>query len=398
MGGFPGSNVVAQQDPSIEFGNPASMSHSKPFANLPYLTGMLLIFLFASISSPETHAGNGSPPAAQGGAAGSLRLQALDVPFSNFASDEARRAFADRLSGERKAPPLGADIRALRAFYDDFNQKLAARVKELYPVTVRSQTIGGVRTEIIEAKNGPLPRNRGRVLVNLHGGGFLWGEGAGGEVESVPIASLGRITVVSVAYRQGPEYKFPAASEDVAAVYRELLRTHDPHAIGIYGCSAGGILTAQTVAWIQKERLPPPGAIGTFCGSASMFGGDAAHLAFPLTAETPIPGLANGEMGFTPYFSEASSGDPLVWPVNSSQILARFPPTLLLAGSRDFAVSSLFRTQAALTNVGVVAELHVWDGMWHAFFVDPELPESKQAYRVIVRFFDHYLATQRGGR
>jgi acetyl esterase/lipase len=31
-----------------------------------------------------------------------------------------------------------------------------------------------------------------------------------------------------------------------------------------------------------------------------------------------------------------------------------------------------------LTNVGVYAELHVWDGMWHAFFFDPDLPESQQ--------------------
>jgi hypothetical protein len=29
--------------------------------------------------------------------------------------------------------------------------------------------------------------------------------------------------------------------------------------------------------------------------------------------------------------------------------------------------------------------------MWHSFFSDPELPESKAAYAVIARFFDRHL-------
>jgi len=70
-----------------------------------------------------------------------------------------------------------------------------------------------------------------------------------------------------------------------------------------------------------------------------------------------------------------------VFPANSKAVLARFPPTLLIAGSRDFTVSTLFAAQAALTNAGVEAELHVWDGMWHAFFFDPDLPESQGSLR-----------------
>ena len=42
-----------------------------------------------------------------------------------------------------------------------------------------------------------------------------------------------------------PEAVFPAASEDVAAVYRELLRTYTPKQVGIYECSAGGVLSGQ---------------------------------------------------------------------------------------------------------------------------------------------------------
>src|SRR6202030_3642548 len=146
---------------------------------------------------------------------------------------------------------------------------------------------------------------------NLHGGALLWGEGAGGEGESVPIASVGHITVITVAYRQRSGFKVPAASEDLAAVDKDLLRTYEPTNIGIYGCSAGGILTAESIAWLQKLNLPRPGAIGTFCGSASGFGGDSVYLAFPLSAQTPLVGARTGELSFSPYFSEASTADPL---------------------------------------------------------------------------------------
>ena len=353
------------------------------------------VILSALFSIDVRSADSSAPPAPQVDMSGTVHLQPLDVPFSSFASAESRNAFVKRTAGPQQGPPAGADIKTLREFYDKYNRALAARARDLYPVDVKPQMMGGVRTEIITPKDGVAPKNRNRVLINLHGGAFLWGEGAGGEEESVPIAGIGRITVVTVAYRQGPEFKFPAASEDVAAVYQELLRTYDSANIGIYGCSAGGILTAESIAWLQKLKLPRPGAIGTFCGSASGFGGDSVYVAFPLAAQTPLVGAKTGELSFSPYFSEASISDPLVLPINSTDVLAKFPPTLLIAGSRDFAVSSLFHTQAALTNLGVETELHIWDGMWHAFFIDPDIPESKEAYSVIVHFFDQHLGRQK---
>ena len=72
-------------------------------------------------------------------------------------------------------------------------------------------------------------------------------------------------------------------------------------------------------------------------------------------------------------------------------MLKKSPPTLLITGTRDFAMSSSLQSQRLLTNAGVEADLHVWDGMWHSFFSDPELPESKEAYAVMAKFFDKHL-------
>jgi len=80
-----------------------------------------------------------------------------------------------------------------------------------------------------------------------------------------------------------------------------------------------------------------------------------------------------------------------VQPGLSPALLAKFPPTLLITGTRDMAMSSVVHSQQLLDRAGVQTELHVWEGMWHSFFSDPELPESREAYAVTARFFNRKL-------
>ncbi|TAM98706.1 MAG: alpha/beta hydrolase, partial [Rhodanobacteraceae bacterium] len=199
-------------------------------------------------------------------AQGNVTVPAFTVPFSSYASPEARRMFQRVLEEGRHAPPLDGPVAASRAYYDKINTARAELMERLYPVRIEKRTIGGVPTQVVTPKQGVAPEQEHRVLINLHGGAFLWGAGAGGLVESIPVASRGGIEVITVDYRQGPEHVFPAASEDAAAVYRALLEHYPAKNIGIYGCSAGGVLTGETVAWLIHENLPVPGAIGMYCG------------------------------------------------------------------------------------------------------------------------------------
>jgi epsilon-lactone hydrolase len=352
-----------------------------------------LLVLSLQLPPPGVLAGAEDPTGPRVDANGVAHFPAVEVPASRFMSPEARARFIqlfshhDQPAEQHSAPP---DFRAMREEDERKNAPYVARSKVLYPVNIEEKVLGGVRVQVVTPKAGVAPENRARVLINLHGGGFIWGEGNGARTESIPIAGLGRIKVVTVAYRMAPEFTFPAASEDVASVYRELLKDHRAQSIGIYGCSAGGILTAESVAWFERQKLPIPGAIGTFCGSIAALGGDSSHLTPLLVGEFPSPDDDSDSLR-GPYFKGASSTDPLVLPIRSPEVLSHFPPTLLIAGSRDFTVSSLFKAQSALTNAGVDAELHVWDGMWHAFFFDPDLPESKEVYRVVVDFFNRHL-------
>ena len=44
-----------------------------------------------------------------------------------------------------------------------------------------------------------------------------------------------------------------------------------------------------------------------------------------------------------------------------------------------------------LVKAGVDADLHVWEGMFHGFFYNPDVPEARDCYNVIVKFFDTRL-------
>lgn len=326
---------------------------------------------------------------------GAVTVPGFEIPLSVYMSDEAKHRVMEQ--GSHPAQITGSTIAEVRKSVDDWYRAKVERAKKIYPVEIAQQSLAGVRMAAVTPVGGVGARNRDRVLLNLHGGGFVTGAGNGGLAESIPIAAIGRLRVLSIDYRMAPEHRFPAATEDVVKVYRELLRTHSPRSIGIYGCSAGGLLTAQVVAWLQKEGLPAPGAIGIFClGADALAGGDSRYLATPLEVSLGRPSPSPPAQPNPPllpmqYLDGVDLRDPLVSPVFSRAVLQRFPPTLLISGSRDLGLSSILHTHAELTAAGADASLHVWEGMGHNFLVEMDLPESRAAYAVIVRHFDRNL-------
>lgn len=183
----------------------------------------------------------------------------------------------------------------------------------------------------------------------------------------------------------------------MATVYREVLKTYPAKNIGVYGCSAGGMLTAESVAWFQTHGLPRPGAIGIF-GSGALVPtvGDSNYFGTVLMGGTTA--TPEDAKKFVPYFDipELNIKDPLVSPAYSMSVLKAFPPTLLISGTRDIGLSSAVYTHSRLVKAGVDADLHVWEGASHCIFaepvVDPEVPETREAWDVIVKFFDKHLS------
>ncbi len=340
---------------------------------------------------------------------GTIHVQAFDLPESGFLSDQTRSALKQQRqegakqwqSAMQSCPSFEEaeieDVPAIRAcraaaFYKTgIYQSLRSR----YPVHLKGQTMGGVYTEVFTPVDGVAPKNESRVLINLHGGGFLHGARITSHLESIPIASLGKVKVVSIDYRQAPEYKFPAASEDVAAVYKALLKTYKPENIGIYGCSAGAELTTQAIAWFQHHKLPLPGAVALLCSASPAppeeeSRSDSAYIGGALfdTDYEATYGYSH------PYYQGIDRSDPLASPIKSDAVMANFPPSLLISSTRDFMLSTVVVTHRQLVKLGVEAELHVWEGLAHGAFLNHELPESLEVYQLVIDFFNHHLGSK----
>lgn len=328
---------------------------------------------------------------------GTLRIPAMTFEPSELVSPEFKRAYVERLEMMRafpRPPALDAPKEQWDAFdaaVDGLLQQTLERKLKRYPVEVRDTQLGGVRVGIITPK-GAVAAQR-RVLINLHGGAFMAGRGlVKGQVESIPIASLAGIEVITVDYRQTPYTQYPAASEDVEKVYRELLKRFEPRSIGIFGCSAGGMLTAQAVSWFQAKNLPRPGAVGIFCAAPpsppAPFGKRGDSM---MWGTNGIP-VVDAPVRVMPYMQSADPGDARAFPALSDEVLAKFPATLLISGTRSGEMSGVIHAHARFLKLGVDSSLYLMEGGWHGAMDSAEgTPEGHDVNAYVARWFVQHL-------
>lgn len=321
---------------------------------------------------------------------GTVRVPAYEIRPSVFLSPEARALQEKGMqSPVGETPPTPEQILGIRAGMQKGRAPLIEAMRKDYAVIIEPTRIGGINGYWVRPSQAGSKGRARPILLNLPAGGFMIGQANPiGLIEAIPVAARSGFDVLTIDYRQYPEAVFPAASEDVATVYRELLKAHKPSNIGIYGCSAGGLLTAQALAWFDKHALPFPGAAGVLCASADGFWqGDSWTWQNPIQGKPAVSTLDEER-----YYGGHDAKDPLLSPILSESLLARFPPTLLMSATRAGELSAAVDTHRRLVRNGVEAELHVWDGLGHAFmFMNPQLPESREAHAVIAKFFVKHL-------
>jgi epsilon-lactone hydrolase len=305
------------------------------------------------------------------------------VPVPPTVSPEAQKVLA-RVVSDANVPQT---LEQRRTGTDKWQAGAGEASKKLYPANITTDTIAGVPVRIIT----PLsiaPEKRDYVLINLHGGGF--DSDSGSLTETIPIANLSGIKVVAVLYRLAPEHPFPAGLDDTVAVYKELLKTYQPTNIGIYGTSAGAILTAEVTAKLKQLGLPLPAATGIFSGMGdfSQSGDSMAIYAlngFSGHLDPPKPGVR--QLGS--YVGNIDPRDPVLSPLYAD--LSGFPPTLFITSGRDLLLSGTTTLHRAYLRAGVDAQLVVFEALPHAFWNNPALPESKEADQIMARFLDTHL-------
>jgi acetyl esterase/lipase len=223
-----------------------------------------------------------------------------------------------------------------------------------------------------------LPSNDRRVYLEIHGGALIMGAGEGCRLMATATAGMLNARVVSVDYRMPPDHPYPVGLEDCLAVYRAVLRDHQPQEIVIGGMSAGGNLAAALILAARDEGLALPAAAVLLSPELDLTeSGDSFRANRGLDVS-----LRDGLMPANLLYA---AGEDLAHPYLSplfGDFAKGFPPTFLTAGTRDLFLSNAVRMHRALRNAGVFADLHIQEAATHASFASwPEVADIDREMR-----------------
>ncbi|HEY1927176.1 MAG TPA: alpha/beta hydrolase [Caulobacteraceae bacterium] len=315
---------------------------------------------------------------------------AKSIPVPDDVSPQLHAVIAQPLHRGWNTPPTTPE--GWRRLADS---QAAAAVSVVEPmarrlhVRIAQSVIDGVKVYRVTPQTIPAG-NAHRLLIHLHGGCYVLNPHEAALPEAVLMAGVSRIPVISVDYRMPPTAYFPAALDDAVTVYRAALRTTNPKDIGVFGSSAGGALTLETMLRAKQARLPLPGALAVGTPMADETGHGDSHQTNALVDNVLVSphGFCDAAARF--YARGHDMADPMISPLRGD--LHDLPPTILTTGTRDLLLSDTVRTHQKLLQSGVHAELLVFEGMSHAQYTfDDRIPEDIQAFTEISAFLDRHL-------
>lgn len=219
------------------------------------------------------------------------------------------------------------------------------------------------------------------IIVYYHGGGWVLANLDTYNASAQGLANQVEAVVVSVAYRQAPENKFPTAHNDSYAAYEWTVKNAatikgDPKKIALVGESAGGNLAAAVSMMARDGKLQLPvhqvlvyPIAGYDFNTPSYKESDSTK---PLSA-----GLM--KWFYEKYLNSPSEGkNPLISLVSAN--LKGLPPTTIISAQYDPLRSEGEMLADNLKKAGVDTKRKVYDGTTHEFFgMAAVLPEAKDA-------------------
>ncbi len=265
-------------------------------------------------------------------------------------------------------------------------EKNMSRMKMPCGVTISPIVAGGTPGEWLT----PVGVNPARVLLHLHGGGYVTGSCRTHRAMVSRLACAAQMRGLLLDYRLAPEHPFPAAVEDALATYRWLIQNGlNPRQMVIAGDSAGGGLTLATLLALPDAGDPLPAA--AVCISP------LTDLA--ATGES-IQTCAEADPWLTPevfamirlYWGGHDCRLPLLSPLYAD--LRGLPPLLIHVGTDEILLNDSTRLAERASEAGVHVTLEIWPDMWHVWHLfAPYLPEARQAIDRLGRFMQQQVGS-----
>jgi acetyl esterase/lipase len=232
---------------------------------------------------------------------------------------------------------------------------------------------GGIPALWIE----PAGAAEGRVILYLHGGGYVVLSPRSHVRLAGGIAHAAGCKVLSVDYRLAPEHPHPAAVTDALAAYKWLLEQGYPPAhIAIAGDSAGGGLTIATLLAAREAGLPQPAAAVPLSPWVDLEGiGDS------MTTKADVDLMVNGaglKVMADLFVAGGDKHDPLAAPLYGD--LRGLAPLYIQVGGDETLLDDSTRIAVLAAHAGVDVRLDVFPEMQHVFQAAlGQVPEADDA-------------------
>jgi epsilon-lactone hydrolase len=311
------------------------------------------------------------------------------IPVPTSISEQAQAFLGMDLFGagaERVVPSDAAGWRALIKETDELLVAVMSAQVENLRASVESKAVGGVPVFVITPEGVDEGATQ-PIYLDIHGGSLLMGGGQACEVMARRMAAQVKMQTWSVDYRMPPDHPYPAALDDVLAVYRGLLDVRAPEQIVVGGGSAGGNLAAALMLRARDEGLPLPAALVLLTPEVDLTeSGDSFQTNLGIDCVL-TESLADS---IALYAGDHDLRQPYLSPL-FGDLTAPFPPTFLQAGTRDLFLSNTVRMHRKLRAGGVDAQLHVFEAMPHGGFFGA--PEDDDLTDEIRRFLAVHVGT-----
>jgi epsilon-lactone hydrolase len=252
-------------------------------------------------------------------------------------------------------------------------------------VSIEAIDMGGVPATVVS----PEKFDGRRVLLYIHGGGYVAGSPAGYHGLAGHFAQLLKASVYMPDYRLAPEHPFPAAIEDSLAAYRWLLEQgHSPSDIVFSGDSAGGAMVVSVMVAAKRAGLPLPAAGAALSPWANLEHSGASMLT--RDGIDPTVNLAGLNLMAKAFLNGTPKSDPDASPVFAD--VRGLPPILVHIGEREVMLSDAMQLAAHLAENRVRVTLEVWPDMFHVWHLFAAvLPEGMKALENAATFLDDAL-------
>ncbi|MBJ7470777.1 MAG: alpha/beta hydrolase [Solirubrobacteraceae bacterium] len=243
-------------------------------------------------------------------------------------------------------------------------------------------TLGGVPVEWTRSPRAIDVDPRQRVVLYIHGGGFVICSPATHRNLSSRISQVLSTPLVSVDYRMVPEGSIQTSQADALSAYRGLLDDGiPPEAIIVAGDSAGGNLAAHAVLTAQEQGLPAPAAMILLSPWVDLTTAAGSRQTNAKT-ESFIGGgvLDRIAKAIVPDAHERAH-----WrnsPINASPAqLAALPPTLIQVGDAEVLLDDGVEMGRRIGAAGGTVEVQTYEGQGHVVAMWRANPEAKRALR-----------------